>query len=285
MTDDFTEFRKSGIGGSDASAVLNINPWRTGFDVYLEKIGETEPVPVSEPMLWGSLLESIVAAEYSRRSNRMVVVPSGPLRHPEYPWMIGHIDRLIFDQPDRIVEIKCSSNSRGWGEPGTDEVPAHYLCQCHHYLALTNAAICDLAVLFNGNNFAVYHVERDPQIEAELLDQEAAFWRLVENRTPPAPSNTADAVRRWGRLSRPGQVVANQQDISQIEKLRQIRNTRTELDAIEDEARCALMSRLGDDGDLLVDLAGTPLVSWRLDRGAKAYEVKAREPARRFLLK
>jgi putative phage-type endonuclease len=285
MTDDFNEFRRTGIGGSDAAAALAISPWRSQYDLYLEKIGEAEPLAPTEPMIWGSLLESVIAGEYSRRSNRMVVVPSGPLRHPDHPWLIGHIDRLIFDQPDRIVEIKSTANSRGWGEPGSDEIPQHYLCQCHHYLALTDAAICDLAVLFNGNNFAIYQVERDLQIEAELLDQEAAFWQLVENRTPPAPSNTADAVRRWGRLSRSGQVVATETAAFAVQTLQQLRETRKSLEEAEDQARLSVIKTLGEEGSTLVSLSGEILATWKLDRGAKAYEVKAREPARRFLLK
>ena len=287
MIESFEAFRRTGIGGSDAAAILGISPWKTPFDVYMEKTGEALPVTLSEPMRWGSLLEGVIASEYARRTDRMVVVPSGPVRHPEHSWMIGHIDRTILGDPDRILEIKCAGTSRGWGEPGTDEIPQHILCQGHHYLALTDAAICDVAVLIAGNDFRLYHIERDRQIEAELIAYEAAFWHLVEEQTPPAPSNTQDAVRRWGRLSRPGEVVATDRAMLSIETLRQIRETRKSLDETEDQARLTVIKTLGENGSTLVSLSGEVLATWQLDRGKKAYTAsyKARPPERRFVLK
>jgi putative phage-type endonuclease len=284
---DFEAFRRTGIGGSDAAAVLGISPWKTAFDVYMEKTGEAEPLVPTEPMRWGTLLEGVIASEYARRTGHMVVVPSGPLRHAKHEWMIGHIDRTILDQPDRILEIKCAGTSRGWGEPGTDEIPQHYLCQGHHYLALTDAAVCDVAVLIAGNDFRLYHIERDRQIEAELIAYEGAFWRLVEDQTPPAPSNTQDAVRRWGRLSRPGDVVATETAALAVQTLQQLRETRKSLDEAEDQARLTVMETLGEEGSILVSLSGEVLATWQLDRGKKAYTAsyKARPPERRFVLK
>ena len=34
------EFRRQGIGGSDAAAVLGISPFRTGVDLYYDKLGQ-----------------------------------------------------------------------------------------------------------------------------------------------------------------------------------------------------------------------------------------------------
>jgi hypothetical protein len=93
-------------------------------------------------------------------------------------------------------------------------------------------------------------------------------------------------VRRWGRLSRPGEVVATEADMANIDKLRRARDRRADIEADEDDAKSALMARLGDgDGDSLVNLAGELLCSWKLDRGRRAHEVKASLPTRRFVLR
>ena len=34
------KLRKKGIGGSDASSILNLNPYRSSVNVYMEKIDE-----------------------------------------------------------------------------------------------------------------------------------------------------------------------------------------------------------------------------------------------------
>ena len=37
--EEWLEFRRNGIGGSDAACVLGISPFRTGVDLYYDKLG------------------------------------------------------------------------------------------------------------------------------------------------------------------------------------------------------------------------------------------------------
>lgn len=276
--------RRTGIGGSDAAAAIGISPWRTPYDLWMEKIGAAEPLPVTEPMRWGTLLEPVVAAEYCRRTDRVIEVPP-MLRDPAWPWMIGHIDGRVVGDPRRILEVKTTGIGIGWGEPGTDEIPVQYLTQVHHYLIISHAEVADVAVLVGGQDFRLYQVRYDDDIAGALIDQEHAFWQHVQDRVPPDPVNVADAVRRWGRLASAGTVTASAAEQEVIDQLREIRRIRGELDAEEDVGKRIIMTALGERGDTLVDLAGTPLATWKLDKGRAAYSVEAREPARRFLLK
>jgi putative phage-type endonuclease len=281
---DFHAERRTGIGGSDAAAAIGISPWRTPYDLWLDKIGEAEDLTPSEPMVWGSLLEPVIAAEYSRRTARTIEAPQEMLRHPRYPWMIGHLDRRVIGEP-RIVECKTAGTRRGWGEPGTDEVPLHYLVQVHHYLIVSGAEFADIAVLIGGSDFRLYEVRRDDDIARSLIDQEHAFWRRVEAHEPPAPVNLADALHRWGGLARAGAVVAGEAEMMAIVELRQTREARAALEVAEAAAKLIVLQALAARGDTLIDAAGDVLASWRLDRGRKAYQVAARPPSRRFLLR
>ena len=38
--EEWLAFRRKGIGGSDAAAVLGISPFRTGVDLYYDKLGQ-----------------------------------------------------------------------------------------------------------------------------------------------------------------------------------------------------------------------------------------------------
>ena len=40
--DEWLESRRKGIGGSDASAILGLNPYSSPLAVYLDKIGKSE---------------------------------------------------------------------------------------------------------------------------------------------------------------------------------------------------------------------------------------------------
>ena len=40
--EQWLEYRRKGIGGSDAAAVLGISPFRTGRDIYYDKLNTAE---------------------------------------------------------------------------------------------------------------------------------------------------------------------------------------------------------------------------------------------------
>jgi putative phage-type endonuclease len=282
---DFDERRRSGIGGSDAAAALGISPWRTPYDLWCEKIGEGEPSPVSEAMRWGTLLQPIVLNEYMHRTGRVLAIEPRHLRHPTYGWMIGHLDGQVVGGGNRIVEAKTASTARDWGEPGTDEIPLHYLVQCHHYLVVAEAEICDVAVLIGGSDFRLYEVLRDEGIAEQLIELEAAFWHAVEARNEPPPMTIADAMHRWGRFARDGAVVAGQAEMTAIDELKALREAASGIEKAEDAAKLTIMQALGERGSSLVAPSGLLLATWKLDRGRKAYTVEAREPSRRFLVK
>jgi putative phage-type endonuclease len=282
MNESFETERLTGIGGSDAPAVLGISPWATPYDLWLQKLQLAPPPVTNEPMLWGKLLEPIIRDEYVRRTGRAVeTVPM--LRHPTREFMICHLDGRV--DRTRILECKMARVAAGWGESGTDEIPLLYLVQVHHNLIVSGAQVGDVPVLIGGNDFRIYEVHADADIARELVEQESLFWRRVETREPPDPVNTADAVRRWGHLTATGTVVATEADLFALERLHQIRKQSKLLMAEADEAQLHLMEALGERGDHLVDEAGTLLATWKLDKGRKGYSVAAREPARRFLLK
>ena len=67
--EEWLEFRRKGIGGSDAACVLGISPFRTGVDLYYDKLGI--PIEDSEDN-WvakevGTRLEELVARIFEKR--------------------------------------------------------------------------------------------------------------------------------------------------------------------------------------------------------------------------
>ena len=190
-----------------------------------------------------------------------------------------------------LTSLECSAvgiASRialGWGEPGSDEVPLHYNAQVQHYMLLVGAMVCDIAVFIGGSDFRIYTVEADKEIAGALVEQERVFWEAVQSGQPPPPANIRDAVRRWGKLDAPGRVEAGANELDAIDMLRAMREQAADLLTQREAATKIIMQALGENGDTLVDANGTPLASWRLDSGRKAYSVAARDPQRRFLLR
>lgn len=185
--------RNTGIGASEAAAVLGVSPWATPLEVYLRKTGQLPPVETSEAMRRGLRLEDDIAEEYLERVGGSLETQLF-LRHPARPWMIATIDGRRSD--GRIVEFKAVGwRSAGeWGEEGTDEIPGHYLCQVLHQMDVAGTDVVDVAALIGGSDFRVYHVERDDAVIDRMVEIEAEFWGRVERQDPPRASDPADAT-------------------------------------------------------------------------------------------
>lgn len=67
-----------------------------------------------------------------------------------------------------------------------EEVPAAYLLQCQHYMAVTGYEGWWIAVLIGGNKFVYKKIERDEELIQYLIDIEKDFWlNNVEKNEPP----------------------------------------------------------------------------------------------------
>lgn len=181
--EEWLEERRTGIGGSDAAAIIGLNPWRSPMDVYLDKIGRGPDDAESEAAYWGNRLEAMVAEEFARRMGLKVHRVNALLRHPEHPFMLASIDRRVVG--GGILECKTTSAWKRdqWDE---DRAPDQYIIQVQHYLAVTGEQQAWLAVLIGGQRFQIVPVERDEDVIENLTRAEAEFWHCVETRTPPA---------------------------------------------------------------------------------------------------
>jgi len=78
--EDWLRLRKTGIGGSDASIIMGINPWSTPMKLYNDKISDTVNTYQTESMYFGHILEEVVAQEFAKRTGLEVEV---------YPYFCG----------------------------------------------------------------------------------------------------------------------------------------------------------------------------------------------------
>lgn len=183
------ERQRGGIGGSEAAAVLGLDPWRSPLDVWRAKV-ENVPPTEDEVFLFrlGHLLEPVIAGLYTARTG-LAIYETGVFQHSKYPEIIGSPDRI--SPGDRVVELTSEHQfADKFGDPdetGTsDIVPDHYLFQGAHYMAITDLDRCDVAVLHGGYKFAIYRLRRDLDLEKAMLDQLRAFWHdYVLKRIPP----------------------------------------------------------------------------------------------------
>ncbi|WCK53870.1 YqaJ viral recombinase family protein [Aneurinibacillus sp. Ricciae_BoGa-3] len=178
------EIRKGGIGGSDAAAIAGLSKYKSPVVVYLEKTGQLKQDEPGEAAYWGNVLEDIVAKEFSSRTGLKVKRRNAVLQHPEYPFMLANVDRLIVGEQ---VGLECKTASAYLKELWEgDEVPIQYLIQCQHYMAVTGFQSWWIAVLVGGNTFIHKKIDRDEELIAQLIDIEKNFWENhVLAQVPP----------------------------------------------------------------------------------------------------
>ena len=187
--------RQKGIGGSDVGAIMGVNQYKTAFNIYLEK---TEPIieveKQSEAARQGTDFEDYVAMRFTEETGKKVRRDNRHLIHKDYPFMVANIDRRVVGE-NAILECKTVTpyNLKEWeGE----EVPASYMLQCQHYMAVTGAEKVYLAYLIFSTKFDYREIKRDEELIDIIIEAEKEFWKMVQDKTPPALDGSS-AAEKW----------------------------------------------------------------------------------------
>lgn len=184
--EEWLESRRKGIGGSDAGTILGLNPWQTPYELWEYKTtGKRKPMTPQqkEAVYWGTVLEPVVAKRFAEENNKKVQRCNFMLQHSEYDFMLANIDRNIVAE-DAILECKTTSayKADAWKE---EEIPASYIVQCQHYMAVTGVEKCYIACLIGGQKYVDKVIEKDNEFIEFLIQKEKEFWECVKNNTPP----------------------------------------------------------------------------------------------------
>jgi len=173
-TKEWYDFRRQGIGASEASICLDINPWRKKYDLWLEKIGVKESNITNEAMKRGLQLEG-PAREWASRELGLTFKPVvRKSRTTEF--IFASLDGITED--NRAIEIKCPM--KGLHET----IPEHYYAQLQHQLYVIESDwmyYCS----FDGSTGNILEVKRDDNYIKNLLQAEKTFWNCVINFIEP----------------------------------------------------------------------------------------------------
>lgn len=189
--DQWLEGRMERIGGSDAPAVMRLDPWRTRVDAALEKL-RIKTVEKNEAMEWGNTLEPIIRDTFRQRSGMLVEYP-GPWTvcvHDEHRHMACSLDGMVRSDDRKgngVLQVKNTSTKEPW-----DSVPVNYQAQIQHEMFVTGLDWAVVVALFGGSRLQWYVMERHPRFQELLVKEEADFWGLVKNGKVPEPDPDND---------------------------------------------------------------------------------------------
>ena len=293
MNQDFTQDRTKYIGGSDIGAILGLSKFRTPLEVWMEKTGKEVRQLDSLPLRFGSFAEEFVASEYARATGFELLHDESIYIHPTHPMMSAHVDRFVLGNglskpTTRLLECKTANPfARGeWGEPGTDQVPMSYLCQCIWYMAITGIEQCDLAVLFGNSDFRIYEIERDLELEGLVIEKALQFWNEHVLKDTPPPAQTEGDYQALFKKSDPSKTIeANPKTVELIRQLQSLSKQSGDVDEQITELKQHIMSEMKEaevlryQGNVIATWKA-PKPSYRVD--GKRLEAEEKEIFERF---
>jgi putative phage-type endonuclease len=263
--------RNTGLGASEAAAVLGISPWVTPLQLWERKTGRAPEQEETLAMRVGSLLEPVVLEQFTRATGLEISHQQERVIDPRLPWRWVTKDAQV--SAKELVEAKTTSRADGWGEEYTDEIPDPYNAQAHHGMAVTGASVVWIPVLIAAREFRVYKVERDEELIDMLTDAECEFWlHHVRADIPPDPQ-PAEASRLW-KKDNGKQIVATDEIRAALLKMA---GFQIDLDWNEEQAekiknQVKLYMR---DAAELVDSSGKTLCTWKTAKASNKTDWKA----------
>jgi len=168
------QWRKEGIGASDAPIIMGVSPWMDLNKLIQIKIGKAEQNFTSYPMHRGKLLEPTARELYIEQVS--IDVYPACLQSLEYEWMRASVDGICIEN-NCVVEIKC---------PGSEDhslairgkIPKHYYPQLQHILAVTGFSDIDYWS-YRDDMGILLNVPRDDDYIIELVTRENKVWKDI----------------------------------------------------------------------------------------------------------
>jgi putative phage-type endonuclease len=196
------DWRRKGIGASEAAIILGISPWSTPYELWLEKTGRVDRTEKTNFAIErGKRWENQARQQYEWESD--LSLPPKVYTHPEYDFIKASLDG--FNEANGIIlEIKI---------PGTEVfdkakegfVHDKYYPQCQQQLMVAahkGAKECHFFCAkvekdkFGNESIvetALVVVVPDPEFQKKLLLKLKEFWNFVQKDIPP-PLTSRDTV-------------------------------------------------------------------------------------------
>ena len=194
--DQWLAYRTSGLGASEISTILGLNPYKSSIELFYDKIGinpryNYENIAMfmgkfhehSVGVLWqyweGSE-ESVIANYSAGKIIRKCQRVNAYVRNPKFPHIFVSLDRKINKHGNKgegALEIKTISGyeSRKW-ESG---IPPSHIIQLQTQIMVCEFDYGELAVQTDGRAFSVFPFVTMPEVQETIANKVANFWEAV----------------------------------------------------------------------------------------------------------
>lgn len=193
---EWLALRENGIGGSEIGGVLGQSDYMDPIKVYLSKIGEAESFKGNRFTRMGKIMEDMIAKLYcywedggdadtmlinheEGKKFRRVEKVNGYVLHEDYPWLYSSLDRKVVGDPRGIGIVETKNTTSTEKNRYTHGFNPSFFCQIQQQLLTSGVDFCDVAIMFDGNNFDVKPVGEDKEVQQLIIEESKVFWGKV----------------------------------------------------------------------------------------------------------
>ena len=238
--------RKYRVGSSDSPAIVGVDPYQSIADIYISKTEDLEQIVDKEAIEIGTEHERPLLAWAARELGINIQLDV----HRDSPDGIlsSNLDALSLSNKRVALEAKTTSNSKDYGEPGSDQVPDRVIVQCQHHCYVNELDLVYIPVLmarYDRLKREIYVVKRNEDLIKSIVTADHFFWNehVVPHIPPEGMLPSIDVLSRI--IRNPGEItIINRDALSRYEFAKEISErakelevkTRTELLALSGNA-------------------------------------------------
>lgn len=198
---EWLALRKTKIGASDAPVLMQVSPWKTPYQLWLDKMGLSE-TEQNEAMRRGLDLEPIARNKFIDITG-IEVFPCVGL-HDFIPFMMASFDG-VSKCGKIILEIKV---------PGKEDhemamdgiIPQKYIPQLYHQGEVEKEAERIFYLSYQSEkSYKILEIERNDTYIKDMIQKEQKFWDCMQNWKEPELIDR-DYIKRndpeWNQLAK-----------------------------------------------------------------------------------
>jgi putative phage-type endonuclease len=268
------------IGGSDIAAVIGCSPWRTPYELWLDKsrprVEGALPrhSPKARGVRWESVVgEMLVEALQDQGHKVEIVATNRRYIDADLPFLASEIDfEIRLDDEEDITNVELKTvhpfRMKEWGDSGSDELPTHYTAQVMHGLGITRRRKGILAALFGADELRAYPVPADDAVIRYLRNSASVFWHQHVLAKVAPPATTIDDLAKLYPAELEGGLPLLADD-GLTEALMRLRAVGKEISAREAEAQALefQIKRSMKDAVAIVLPNGKTACEWKVREG------------------
>jgi len=284
ITESQRKDRKQHLGSSDIATLYNVNPYKSAYSVWCEKIYDMKDTDPSEAMNTGIELETPVVNWISKKLKLEIDTSPENLcyTYEKDSLFQCNVDANVLNYPT-IIEAKYAGSDKDWNEADSgkeNDIPAMYYIQVLHQLMCCNLDYAIVAVWlsgFAGFEKRFYYIKRDEERIKKLAKIGRLWWNKYvipaldcehpEKYIPPTkqPLKSLEIFKRIERVSGKINKVDSKTYLAWTDAKRALSKAKKEKDAAEE----AFKKQFGDARSAEIIGGGGQIFTFKEERGSQ----------------